>query len=82
MTVKRYVKRPTIINAVQWTGENLDECFRFLSCAAALENGSILIRTDEGIVHVEIGDYIVEHPLGVFCNYSPRIFEAKYHELD
>lgn len=82
MTVKRYGKRPIIITAVQWTGENLDECFNFLSCAAALENGTILIRTDEGINHVQVGDYIVEHPIGVFYNYSPSVFKAKYHELD
>lgn len=95
----KYVKRPMIvIDAVQWTGDNIEELKEFVgdslvieeticSCVGTNEEfsriSSIYIKTLEGGICVNLYDYLVkEGVLGEFYTCSPNIFEATYDEVE
>jgi hypothetical protein len=80
-----YQKKPVVIQAVKFTGENEEELRLF--CGAALgtiENGEAHIRTlEDGAEHqvehiATIGDYIIKGIRGEFYPCKPDIFEASY----
>ena len=86
----RYRKKPVIIEAVQWTGDNLLEVITFTgqheSAArwswpeydkvVALEG--LKIFTLEGPLMASVGDWIIKGVKGEFYPCKPDIFEATY----
>lgn len=94
MSIKHYQKEPVIIEAVQWTGLNLEEIKEFVGkrliyqiSDAAWEVGKgaphvlMQIYTLEGIHHVTVNDYIIKGIKGEFYPCKPDIFEESYHEV-
>ena len=78
--IKRYRKKPVLIEAVQYNGENkvevqlfmgkyLDECVRGLK-----------IPTLEGDMFASAGDFIIKGVAGEFYPCKPDIFEQTYEE--
>jgi hypothetical protein len=88
MGMKRYIQRPVIIEAIQWTGKNLDELSSFLGdCLGPIERRMdykprIKGKNDERHfwVHLDIGDYIYRDELGFHAT-SERWFFQSYEEL-
>lgn len=78
----RYRKKPIVIEAIQWTGKNLDElCFKFPECfgSAIIQNDrEIVIKTREGNMIANIDDFIIKGIKGEFYPCKPDIFEATY----
>ena len=86
--MRKYVKKPVVIEAVQWDGENLDEVMTFCNgdasyelmargaselVIATLEDGESIAR------HVaSVGDFIIKGVAGEFYPCKPDIFELTY----
>lgn len=82
--MKHYSKKPVIIEAIQWTGENTDEVLAFAKgCTPYKTNHNILaIETLEGVMQASVGDYIIKGVKGEFYPCKPEIFESTYEELE
>lgn len=79
----RYRKKPVEIEAVQWTGENLEEIEGFAK-GALVHRGpvNIAISTLEGLMRASKGDYIIKGIAGEFYPCKPDIFKATYEEVE
>lgn len=77
----KFRKKPVVIEAVQWTGSNLDELRAFVP--KEFRHNKIHqpmgIVTLEGVVTVSEGDWIIRGIKGEFYPCKPDIFE-KTHE--
>lgn len=84
MTTK-YRKQPIVIEAIQWTGENIREICNFMQKDGVaninLERG-LAIETLEGKLDASIGDYIIKGIKGEFYPCKPEIFESSYSIVD
>lgn len=87
MTVKRYVKKPVEIEAVQFNGENAFEIWHFMGVAGAAGNPELhntdspIINTLEGDMLVSIGDFVIKGLNGEFYPCKPDIFALTYSEV-
>lgn len=94
--MKKYRKKPVVIEAVQWTGQNHREMNDFLGgkpdeYMAAYGNnfridhnkveGGLIIITLEGEHIATINDYIIKGVKGEFYPCKPDIFEQTYEEV-
>jgi hypothetical protein len=90
----KYRKKPVVIEAVQWTGSNVDEVLGiFLGSIEArrsdfrshgrgdLPGGIIHIDTLEGTMNAIPGDWIIKGVKGEFYPCKPDIFEATYEPV-
>lgn len=83
--IKQYRKKPVVISAVQWTGENVNEIQEF--CANAkfgVEIGGskkLEIQTLEGTMRADIRDYIIRGVKGEFYPCKPDVFEKTYEPI-
>jgi hypothetical protein len=73
-----YRKKPVIIEAIEWTGENESEILTFTDGKARLSIGELFIDTLEGTMKASIGDYIIKGVKGEFYPCKPDIFEQTY----
>ena len=95
--IKKYIKKPVQIEAIQLTKENIVEVFDFLDEAnyketksaeeledfnqMMLKQGYIEIETLEGIMKASFGDYIIKGVKGEFYPCKSDIFQATYEEV-
>lgn len=89
----KYVKKPVVIEAVHWTGENYDECMNFMgeNCGNKLayedyqehciNTGEIHIDTLEGRLTASKNDWIIKGVKGEFYPCKPDIFALTYDKL-
>lgn len=80
MNIKQYVKKPIIIHALEYTGDNLDDVYKFVGDKAYTSNGNLFIKTLEGDHRASIGDYIIKGIKGEFYPCKPDIFRMTYDE--
>lgn len=86
----KYRKKPVVIEAIQWIGtkENIAEVLRFVPNPILLpsikEKGQweLRIKTLEGIMKADIGDWIIKGVKGEFYPCKPDIFEQTYEPAD
>lgn len=75
----RFVKRPIIIEAVQHTGDNIDEVSAFMGIyVKTSSDGGIYIDTLEGFMRADVGDWIIKGISGEFYPCKPDIFALTY----
>ena len=89
--IKKYRKKPVIIEAVQWTGDNQQEIYDFTNGAASYEKCkdcesipayyNLSIETLEGKMRAIPLDFIIKGVQGEFYPCKPDIFEATYKEV-
>ena len=95
--IKKYIKKPLEIEAIQLKENNIIEVFDFLDGANyketrsveelkdfsqwVLKQGYIEINTLKGIMKVSFGDYIIKGVKGEFYPCKPDIFQATYKEV-
>ena len=81
--ISTYRKKPLIVEALQWTGFNLNEVMGFCPVIQA-EKGlmdkfpELYIRTLEGEMHVSLNDFIIKGVRGEFYACKPDIFWETY----
>ena len=76
--VKKYRKKPVIIEAIQWNGKNLAEIDNFVGGSLKMEGSSLVIHTLEGDMEASINDYIIKGVNGEFYPCRPDIFDKTY----
>lgn len=95
--IKKYVKKPVQIEAIQLKEDNIIEVFDFLDGAnyketksaeeledfsqRMLKQGYIEIETLEGIMKASFEDYIIKGIKGEFYPCKPDIFIATWEEV-
>ena len=75
-----YVKKPVVIEAVQWTGDNHQEVAKFIGIPYPLNDGNPVIQTLEGDMTASKDDWIIRGVKGELYPCKPDIFEASYQE--
>ena len=79
----RFRKKPVTIEAIQWTGTNLDEIDKFMSGVHwSVPEHDPVIPTLEGDMKVSLNDWIIKGVKGEFYPCKPDIFEATYEPED
>lgn len=82
----KYRKKPVVVEAIKWTGDNFHEIHEFCSTVyygyedivAQLDSQCLFIRTLEGKMKAEVGDYIIKGVHDEFYPCKPDIFEETY----
>ena len=81
----KFRKKPIIIEAEQFTEENKNRAFNFITCnrsADRIDGVPILnIQTLEGNMTATLGDWIIKGVKGEFYPCKPGIFEATYEPV-
>ena len=80
----KYRKKPDVIDAIRWNGDNVGEICNFTGrCGGELfKDGELNIPTLEGVHHASIGDYIIKGVKGEFYPCKPDIFEMTYEGVE
>ena len=90
MSVKKYVKKPVVIEAMVFedTVDSLDELSDFMGNNKKVrvnyldkENPKLIIETLEGTMSANEGDYIIKGISGEFYPCKPDIFHKTYEEV-
>jgi hypothetical protein len=75
----KYRKKPVVIEAMQFTGENAPAMADFVvGVHAAFGRDKIIISTLEGDMEASPGDWIIKGVKGEFYPCKPDIFDATY----
>lgn len=75
----KYVKKPIPVEAIQWTGSNVDEINDFISSGEyAIRGGSLYIQTLEGEMLCPISSYVIKGVDGEFYACREDIFNKTY----
>lgn len=81
----QYRKMPIVIEAIQWTGQNIAEVNAFMSPVAAIYVGTdnlIAIETLEGRMIANKGDWIIRGVKGELYPCKPEIFALTYEPVE
>ena len=91
----KYRKKPVVVEAIRWTGDNLEEIKAFVGrrleywyndAAWEVQKGPVTIemkiKTLEGDNYVSIGDYIIRGVAGEYYPCKPDIFEKTYEPVE
>jgi hypothetical protein len=95
--IKKFIKKPVIIHAIQWTGTNLKDVIEFTGKhpkwidwfksweeyeeRVKNDGGIFKIITLEGTMEASVGDYIIRGVKGEHYPCKPDIFEQTYEEV-
>lgn len=90
----KYRKKPVVIEAMQWNGNNLASIIAFTGLHESAEkwtfeqyedvvrNEGLKIFTLEGTMSADVGDWIIEGVKGEHYPCKPDIFEQSYEPVD
>ena len=78
----KYRKKPVVIDAVQWTGDNYPTIKEFVGYSVSFEKGTVAIHTIEGKMQASHLDYIIKGVQGEFYPCKPDIFERTYEKVE
>ena len=95
MPINKYKRKPTVVEAIQWDGNNLEEIEKFVGKhldwwrfenpdknVLNSSNNILKIETLEGDHMASIGDYIIKGVKGEFYPCKPDIFEKTYEIVE
>jgi hypothetical protein len=85
--VKKYTKKPLVVEALKWDGNNRSEVFDFCSLSYFnYEFGSsepkLVIQTLEGPMTASVGDYIIRGIKNEFYACKPDVFKLTYDSVE
>ncbi|MFT8313183.1 MAG: hypothetical protein ABF633_02890 [Clostridium sp.] len=81
----KYRKKPVVIEAVQFTGENCRSIVDFCKGSkdwVRADKEKVIIQTLEGDMTANIGDYIIKGVNGEFYPCKPDVFEKTYELVE
>jgi hypothetical protein len=82
--MKKYRKKPVVIEAIQWTGDNVDEIkevCEFHSYISPEDENTLIIKTLEGNMKCEKGSWIIKGVQGEYYPCKDDIFKQTYEEV-
>jgi hypothetical protein len=75
----KYRKKPVVIEAMQYTGDNGGEVLTWANADGLLDRGeAIEIATLEGTMRADRGDFVIRGVKGELYPCKPDIFAATY----
>ena len=74
----KFRKKPVVIEAIQWKGDNIVE-IRDNKIPA---KQTLIIRTLEGDMTAQKGDWIIKGVKGEFYPCKPKIFKMTYEKVE
>lgn len=77
---KKYRKKPVVVEAIQYNGENKVEIQLFMGRYLDETVKGLKIPTLEGVHLASVGDYIIKGVKGEFYPCKPDIFAMTYEE--
>jgi len=80
----KYKKKPVVIEALQWNGQNSQEILALASGTdrgISLDKGCLIIGTLEGSMKANVGDYIIKGIKGEIYPCRLDIFNETYEEV-
>lgn len=83
--MKRYLKRVSEIQAIQYNGNNAMEVVEFVGDVIGIEwykNASLEITTDNETIECFKGDYVVKDHKDKIKVYEANEFEKDYSEIE
>lgn len=84
--IGQFVKKPIVVEAIQWTGKNEHEVMKFVGSHCCLVNKSdgkaLIINTLEGDHYASVNDWIVKGVKGEFYPVKPDIMEQTYTRVN
>lgn len=85
----KYRKKPVVIEAIQYTGDNFKEIEELINDSPTNReilfrpaSERLVIRTLEGDMEANKGDFIIKGIQGEFYPCKPDIFEATYEKVE
>lgn len=80
----KFRKRPVEINAIRWSGDNINEVADFIGRATNIfrKGADLRIRTLEGTMICSKGDYLIKGVKGEFYPCKPDIFRETYEPVE
>lgn len=85
----KYRKKPVVVEAVQWTGDNYDEICNFIGKKVRVRKYTddekpvtLIIETLEGDHLASIDDYIIKGVHGEFYPCKSDIFKKTYDKVE
>jgi hypothetical protein len=79
----KFRKKPVVIEAIRFTGENYQEVSDFMHCQyPAIHFGDLLIGTLEGTMKANPGDWVIRGIKGEYYPCKPDIFETTYEPVE
>lgn len=90
----KYRKKPVVVEAVRWTGDNLREVIAFTGLHPSahymtweqyrelVAKEGLKIFTLEGAMMASVGDFIIKGVSGEFYPCKPDIFEKTYEPVE
>ena len=76
-------KKPVVVEAMLYTGDNAFDCVKFAGEAGTQEaDGNLTIITLEGRMHVSKWDWIIKGVKGEFYPCKPDIFDMTYERVE
>lgn len=82
--MSKYRKKPVVVEAVQWTGENFYELKEFMkdgNIRLGWFEDHLYISKPEENYFVDMGTYIIKGVHGEFYPCKPDIFHKTYEEV-
>ena len=87
MSAKQYRKKPVVIQAIQFTGDNAKEIFEWIESfdptlpAGVSTRKELVIETLEGSMIAPPGWFIIRGVIGEFYPCDPDVFAQTYEEV-
>ena len=79
----KYCKKPIVVEAIEWDGTNYKEVHNFAGdCVILNNNGTLFIKTLEGVMQVGIGDMVIKGLAGEFYPCRADIFWNSYDDFE
>lgn len=82
----KYRKKPVVIEAIQWTGDNYEEVCKFVGTflykATGYNDVGLMIQTLDGTMFASQGDYIIRGVKGECYPCKPDIFKETYEGVE
>ena len=84
MGPQRFRKKPVVVEAIRYTGDNPDDIRAFMGDhdPNPTNDPRLSIRTLEGSINASPGDWIIRGVQGEFYPCKPDIFEQTYEAVD
>lgn len=84
---KRFRKKPVVIEAMQFTDDNKNQVFNWITCNVAPAwdangNPAMKIQTLEGDMLAQLGDWVIKGVKGEFYPCKADVFAATYEDVD
>ena len=79
----KFIKKPIAVEAIQWTGGNVDEIMNFMEDNPPVFDywNRITIQTLEGEMKAPVGSWIIRGPKGEYYPCRGDIFEETYEQI-